>query len=68
MKTKEEHTHGVKIAKSLARKYALGGLEPPISCLRDRRINHYATEPCCTERYQEVHSLIELWSKNQKGQ
>ena len=23
----------------------MGGLEPPISCLRDRRINHYATEP-----------------------
>ena len=45
MKTKEEHTHGVNIAKSLPRKQALGGLEPTISCLRERRINHYATEP-----------------------
>ena len=24
---------------------AVGGFEPPISCLQDRRINRYATEP-----------------------
>ena len=37
---------------------ALGGLEPPISCLLARRINRYATEP--------VHSLNEA-SKTYKG-
>ena len=48
----------VSTAKSSKTSEDLGGLEPPISYLRDRRINHYATEPCYTERYQEVHSLI----------
>ena len=58
MKTKEEHTYGVKITKSLPRTYALGGLEPPISCSRDGRITYYATDPYYTERYQEGHPLI----------
>ena len=58
----------VSTAKSSKTSEALGGFEPPISCLQDRRSNHYATEPCYTERYQEVHSLIQLWSKKQKSQ
>ena len=36
----------VSTAKSSKTSEVLGGLEPPISCLQDRRINHYATEPC----------------------
>ena len=58
----------VSTAKSSKTSEALGGLEPPIAYLRDKRINLYVTEPCYAERYQEVHSLIQLWSKNQKGQ
>ena len=42
---------------------ALGGFEPTISCLRNRRIEHYATEPCYTEKYQEVHCLIVMVKK-----
>ena len=56
----------VSTAKSSKTSEALGGLEPPISYLRDKRINLYVTEPCYTERYQEVHSLIQLWSKKTK--
>ena len=29
---------------------ALPGFEPGISCLQDRRINRYATEPCSKMR------------------
>ena len=36
----------VSTAKSSKTSEALGGFEQPISCLQDRRINHYATEPC----------------------
>ena len=39
----------VSTAKSSKTIEALGGFEPPISCLQDRRSNHYATEPCNRE-------------------
>ena len=39
----------VSTVKSSKTSEALGGFEPPISCLQDRRINHYATEPCNKE-------------------
>ena len=39
----------ISTAKSSKTIEALGGFEPPISCLQDRRTNHYATEPCNRE-------------------
>ena len=39
----------VSTAKSSKPSEAVGGFEPPISCLQDRRINRYATEPCNRE-------------------
>ena len=35
----------LKPKKETQTKKAPGGLEPQISCLRDKRINYYATEP-----------------------
>ena len=50
----------VSTAKSSKIREAQSGFQPPISQLQDRRRNHYATEACYTERYQEGHPLIHL--------
>ena len=39
----------VSTAKSSKTSEALGIFDPPISCLQDRRINPYTTEPCNRE-------------------
>ena len=50
----------VSTAKYSKRSEALGGFEPPIPQLQDRRMNQYATEACYTKRYQEGHPLKHL--------
>ena len=45
----------VSTAKSSKTSEDLGGFEPPISCLQDRRINHYATEPCIRGIKKYIH-------------
>ena len=42
----------------------LGGSEPPISCLQDRRINHYATEPYMSSWNEDKIFFTIDWQQN----